>query len=95
MSDLVDRLRDERHCNHTYLRNEAADEIERLERERDALLNTRCSTIEALTKERDALRADAERYLVLRKAVCEAWLIKAESPEQVDAAIDAAMKEGK
>lgn len=99
MSDLVDRLRDERHCNHTYLRNEAADEIERLTAE----LQREHADHKQATEDAAVLLRDAERYNKLKHLAMKDGGLEASiainsldhctSPDRFDAAIDAALKE--
>ena len=97
MTDIVDRLRDcENYEDQWQLRQEAADEIEGL---RNALGNAGL-VIEKLSRDLFACQKDAERYRWLRTKMDgrDVAVFKmrdcpdAELDEEVDAAIDAAMK---
>jgi hypothetical protein len=109
VSDLIERLRYWRHAtirrdgSTLATMSEAADEIERLRAENFALAAGQCNSIigdeggSPVCKELERLRADAERYRWLRNDTSPfGWLaVNGTTPEKIDAAIDAAMKEAK
>ena len=81
MKELTDALRKSMHYLSMHKRNQAAN------------------AIEALVQERDALRADAERYRWIRQCSNDSLIMHGDSyncelmmEEELDAAIDAAMK---
>lgn len=106
-SELIKRLRYERDDG---ARDEAADAIESLLAEKERLkhnLTTLRAQLAKLIAERDALKEDAERYrylrddgdgvdiLVLEEDEHGASWVHGYPPEELDAAIDAAMQPNK